>query len=57
MAGKLYAIKSVLILIYGLLLTAVGFHIATWQWWALGLLTITISFISYLEGKYENGNP
>ena len=57
MASKLFAIKYVLLLIYGLLLTAVGFHIATWQWWALGLLTITISLLSYYEGKCENGNP
>ena len=55
MASRLYWVKVLLFLIYGLLLTAVDFHIATWQWWAFGLLTITISFLSYLEGKHENG--
>lgn len=55
MASKLYMAKMLLFLICGLLLTAVGFHVATWQYWAFALLTITISVLSYFEGKYENG--
>ena len=55
MASKLLAVEMLIFIVYGLLLTAVGFHVATWQYWAFGLLTLTVSFLSYYEGKCENG--
>ena len=51
---RLYIVKILLFAMYGVLLYAVGFTLSTWKFWVMLLLSVTISFVSYIEGGREN---
>lgn len=47
----LYRIKLLLFALYAVLLFVIGFTLITWQYWALTLSCVAISYLSYIEGE------
>lgn len=47
----LYTIKILLFALLGVLLAALDLSIGTWRFWAMTILTVTISFVSYAQGR------
>ena len=47
----LYTIKILLFALFGVLLAALDLSIGTWRFLAITILTVTISFVSYSQGR------